>query len=176
MEGPKTILQDDNTLIIAEEGWFTAFLDLPRFSRLGVILGSVLILVFQVNCTFLTHLTNAYAVGLVGQLKIIPQWVTAALIAPTKSFHLHPGNVLGAFITMIAAGVFAFHNFHQFQKKDQSVASLASGGEESQRLLDPNQRQQTCYDPEALTSADVENEKTNERQCHNQSYLFCNLW
>lgn len=98
---------------LVRENWCTAFGKLASSTQLGVSMGSLLILVFQVNCTYLTNLTSAYAVGLVGQLKIIPQWLTAALIAPPKTFHLQAGNILGAIITMIAAAVFAIYNYHQ---------------------------------------------------------------
>lgn len=130
---PEVVWEDAEGMVQVKDDWLTAFGKLSQFTKLGVMGGSFLILVFQVNCTFLTGLTSAYAVGLVGQLKIIPQWVTAALIAPSASFHLYIGNVVGAIITMIAAAVFAVHNYtsntrgttHSYPSEIKEISSFS---------------------------------------------------
>eukprot|EP00934_Nitzschia_sp_Nitz4_P008588 Nitzschia sp. Nitz4//scaffold217_size45653//40092//41834//NITZ4_007230-RA/size45653-processed-gene-0.22-mRNA-1//1//CDS//3329542255//8578//frame0 len=185
MEGPKTgtVFPEGSEVAVVttiKQGWFSAFVSLNSFTQWGVIVGSVLILVFQVNCTYLTHLTSAYAVGLVGQLKIIPQWVTAALIAPEQSFHLHKGNVLGALITMVAATIFAFHNYfttkNAFGEEDSSLHHGAVN--ETSRLLGSSKE---CYDPESHSNLNGEDHSAGkdfgeDRPPRQHSYLFCNLW
>lgn len=136
MEGPKctvqgnalvaveddlSSLEDKADLVWMDSDWYTAFWNLNSSTRLGVVVGSLFILIFQVNCTYLTYLTSAYTLGIVGQLKIVPQWIFAALIAPmgeSFSFHLHISNVVGAMITMIAATVFAISNHNE---REQSL-------------------------------------------------------
>jgi len=86
--------------------WWVAFANLPNGVKVGVIGGSVLILIFQVNCTFLTFLTSAIDVGLVGQVKIIPQWISAALFYHSSSFQFSPLSCLGVFLTITSAGIF----------------------------------------------------------------------
>lgn len=91
--------------------WGMAFITLPRSIQVGLFGGAILIMIFQVNCTFLTFLTSAIAVGLVGQVKIVPQWTAAILFAPNFDFHIRPLNVLGAVLTMTSAGAFALNGW-----------------------------------------------------------------
>eukprot|EP00529_Nitzschia_sp_RCC80_P015347 CAMPEP_0113490518 /NCGR_PEP_ID=MMETSP0014_2-20120614/27088_1 /TAXON_ID=2857 /ORGANISM="Nitzschia sp." /LENGTH=711 /DNA_ID=CAMNT_0000384293 /DNA_START=22 /DNA_END=2157 /DNA_ORIENTATION=- /assembly_acc=CAM_ASM_000159 len=92
--------------------WWIAFGELASSTRWGVLFGSILISVFQVNCTFLTYLTSAVALGLVGQVKIIPQWFVAAFTASrTSNFTMHPMNLVGAFLIMVSASGFAVVNW-----------------------------------------------------------------
>ena len=67
--------------------WYAAFLELSGQTQLGVIGGAVLILIFQVNCTYLTYLTSTIAVGLVGQVKIIPQYIVATIFNHLYNMH-----------------------------------------------------------------------------------------
>ena len=89
--------------------WWEAFYFLTSSTtKAGVIGGAMLIAIFQVNCTYLTYLTSAVSVGLVGQVKIIPQWIVAAIFATaTSDFTLQPRNIAGAFLIMISAAAFA---------------------------------------------------------------------
>mmetsp|Transcript_52010 Transcript_52010/g.62572 ORF Transcript_52010/g.62572 Transcript_52010/m.62572 type:complete len:472 (+) Transcript_52010:115-1530(+) len=96
---------------ILRPSWQDAFAALPLSTKLGVIGGALLILVFQVNCTFLAFLTSAVDVGLVGQVKIIPQWITAALFFDRTNLHITELNGIGAFITMTSAAVFVFYDW-----------------------------------------------------------------
>ena len=92
--------------------WWVAFGELASSTRWGVLFGSILISAFQVNCTFLTYLTSAVALGLVGQVKIIPQWFVAAFTASrTSNFTMHPMNLVGAFLIMVSASGFAVVNW-----------------------------------------------------------------
>lgn len=92
--------------------WWAAFFQLAQTTRWGVMGGAILISVFQVNCTFLTFLTSAVVLGLVGQVKIIPQWLLAAFSASrTSNFKIHSMNSVGAFLIMASAGAFALSNW-----------------------------------------------------------------
>jgi hypothetical protein len=92
--------------------WWSAFFELSHSTRWGVLGGAILISVFQVNCTFLTFLTSAVVLGLVGQVKIIPQWILAAFSASrTSNFTIHSMNLVGAFLIMVSAAAFAVSNW-----------------------------------------------------------------
>lgn len=94
-----------------EYSWLDAFHNLPPAVKWGVIGGSIPILIFQVNCTYLTHLTSSVAVGLVGQLKIIPQWIAATVFSSNVQFHLTGMNTIGAILTMTSAAAFAVNEY-----------------------------------------------------------------
>jgi hypothetical protein len=94
------------------DSWWVAFIELSKSTRWGVIGGALLISVFQVNCTFLTFLTSAVGLGLVGQVKIIPQWFLAAFSARgSPNFQFHWMNLLGAALIMVSAAGFAIFNW-----------------------------------------------------------------
>lgn len=117
----KLVLSSSVALILAcimeggdetRDSWWVAFLELRKSTQLGVIGGAVLIAVFQVNCTFLTFLSSTVAVGLVGQVKIIPQWILAAITANRRNgFQVHGLNVVGAICIMVSAAVYALYNY-----------------------------------------------------------------
>eukprot|EP00913_Durusdinium_trenchii_P017486 g16432.t1 len=44
-----------------------------------MLLGAVFVLIFQVNLTWLAGLTSVATVGIIGGVKIIPQWIINAL-------------------------------------------------------------------------------------------------
>ncbi len=92
-------------------GWYHAFRSLSSSVKLDVLGGSLPTLIFQVNCTFLAHLTSTVAVGLVGQLKIIPQWIVAMIFSPNSQFHMTGPNIFGALLTMTSAVVFAINEY-----------------------------------------------------------------
>jgi hypothetical protein len=104
--------------------WWTAFANLSISTKSGVLGGSVLISVFQANCTFLTCLTSAVTVGLVGQVKIIPQWILATVFSvmtnnnggggtTSRLIVLHPTALFGAFLICGSAAVFAYDNYRE---------------------------------------------------------------
>jgi drug/metabolite transporter (DMT)-like permease len=88
--------------------WWQAFAQLPLSTQTGVMGGALLIAVFQVNCTALTHLTSAVSVGLIGQVKIIPQWIVATLVS---SQTLQRDNLIGAALILASAATFAGSRF-----------------------------------------------------------------
>jgi len=95
-----------------KDSWWAAFIELEERTRLGVVGGAVLIAVFQVNCTFLTFLSSTVAVGLVGQVKIIPQWILATTTAiRTTGFKVQTINIVGAICIMVSAAAFAVYNY-----------------------------------------------------------------
>jgi len=112
---------DDETKDEAKDSWWVAFLELNKSTQLGVIGGAALIAVFQVNCTFLTFLSSTVTVGLVGQVKIIPQWILATITSSRKTtgFEVHKINVLGAVCIMASAAVYAIYNYSKSQQQLQ---------------------------------------------------------
>jgi len=79
---------------------------LPRVELLGLLGGSLLVLVFQVNITWLTHLTSAVSVGLVGGVKIVPQWGLALLVEHRLDASLV--NLVGALLMIVAGALFSY--------------------------------------------------------------------
>mmetsp|Transcript_7810 Transcript_7810/g.10213 ORF Transcript_7810/g.10213 Transcript_7810/m.10213 type:complete len:395 (+) Transcript_7810:353-1537(+) len=60
--------------------------------------GGILVLIFQVNVTWLCSLTSAISVAIVGGVKVIPQWIIAILFS--QSIDLHISNVFGALLLL----------------------------------------------------------------------------
>lgn len=108
---------------VTKDSWWVAFIELEQLTRLGVIGGAFLIAVFQVNCTFLTFLSSTVAVGLVGQVKIIPQWILATITASrTSDFKVKELNMIGAFLIMMSAAAFAIYNYIESSLSQSDVA------------------------------------------------------
>ena len=99
--------QGDNT----KDSWWVAFIELEQSTRFGVIGGAFLVSTFQVNCTFLTFLTSAVSLGLVGQVKIIPQWVVASIFGVGIGRPTNTTSLMGAILIMSSAAAFAISNF-----------------------------------------------------------------
>ena len=91
-----------------DQAWWSAMQDLAAKGSLiplGVCGGALLILIFQVNITFLSFLTSATAVGLCGQAKVVPQWGAAAIFAVHKA-PSNAYNVIGGILTMGSAAAY----------------------------------------------------------------------
>mmetsp|Transcript_16299 Transcript_16299/g.29809 ORF Transcript_16299/g.29809 Transcript_16299/m.29809 type:complete len:168 (-) Transcript_16299:103-606(-) len=73
------------------------------FATLG---GGIFVLAFQVNVTLLSKMSTAVTVGVVGGLKILPQWLTAA--AFNRGVDLSPSNVVGVFILLVSSIQWAY--------------------------------------------------------------------
>jgi len=81
--------------------WWTA---LAAYSPLGIFLmasGCVFILVFQVNITWLSRLTSATTVGIIGQLKVVPQTLLSMLFQINESL-----NPLAILFTLLGCTVY----------------------------------------------------------------------
>merc|ERR1711862_289560 len=61
--------------------------------------------VFQVNITWLAGLTSAVAVGIVGEVKVVPQWLFNALFKLKVDFH--PLNITGAAFSLAGSMLYA---------------------------------------------------------------------
>lgn len=85
--------------------WWTALATYPTEGLVLIGLGSVFVLVFQVNMTWLAQLTSAVAVGMVGSVKIIPQWLLNAIFS--LHVNLTPLNLTGATLVLFSCGLFA---------------------------------------------------------------------
>ena len=119
----KLAISSTVALILAnffEDNWLQLFRSLPDSTKLGIIGSSLPILAFQVNCTYLTGITSAVSVGLVGQLKIIPQWLTALLFSANEHFVFGILNVSGSMITVVSAAVYALDSWRSFLKSNDA--------------------------------------------------------
>mmetsp|Transcript_28493 Transcript_28493/g.63825 ORF Transcript_28493/g.63825 Transcript_28493/m.63825 type:complete len:386 (+) Transcript_28493:188-1345(+) len=120
----KLAISSTVALILAsafEDNWLQLFRSLPASTKLGIIGSSLPILAFQVNCTYLTGITSAVSVGLVGQLKIIPQWLTALFFsAGNEHFVFGILNVSGSMITVISAAVYALDSWRRFLQSNDA--------------------------------------------------------
>lgn len=85
--------------------WWEALATYPSEGLVLIGLGSVFVLMFQVNLTWLAQLTSAVAVGMVGSVKIIPQWLLNAVFS--LHVNLTPLNVTGATLVLLSCGLYA---------------------------------------------------------------------
>lgn len=123
------------------DSWWVAFGKLTASTKAGVLGGSLLISVFQANCTFLTFLTSAVTVGLVGQVKIIPQWIVATIFTAMTSSGSSGGSIgsrlippplglLGALLICGSAAIFAYANYRELMNMTRILQRRASGNDE----------------------------------------------
>lgn len=76
---------------------------------LAALGGGVFILVFQVNMTWMSTMATAVTVGVIGSLKVFPQWVVAILYAGNLDLSLT--NVTGAFLLLLFCTVWAYSRY-----------------------------------------------------------------
>jgi len=88
------------------EAWWVA-LQHEQVAGIGfLLLGGVFVLIFQVNITWLSGLTSAVTVGVVGGVKVVPQWfLNAAFQGP--SVDVSPLNMAGAALVLVASTLYA---------------------------------------------------------------------
>jgi len=83
------------------EPWWTALSTYPAEGIGLILLGGVFILIFQVNITWLAGLVPATAVGIVGGVKVVPQWFFNALF--NLKVDVSPLNIAGATLTIASS-------------------------------------------------------------------------
>lgn len=155
--------------------WYDAFLQLPQSTQLGVIGGAIPILLFQVNCTFLTFLTTSVSVGLVGQIKILPQWTLALLFAPsTQHVHFSALNIMGAILTVLSAAAYAWSNYVSVYSSDDGIVAdkvpdIVNCNEEQIRLMD------CCSTSTNSTDSSVNNEQKTYSSCEDKDESSCQV-
>lgn len=154
--------------------WYNAFYQLPQSTQLGVVGGAMLILLFQVNCTFLTFLTTSVSVGLVGQVKILPQWILALLFAPSSQhIHFSAFNIMGAILTVLSAAAFAWSNYVTAYNGDDGIVAdtvkdvVDCSDEEQIRLLD------CCSTGTNSTDSGTNNEQKTYSSCDDKNDSSC---
>jgi len=87
------------------ESWWIALESFPPQSLGLVLAGGFLILIFQVNITWLAGMTSATAVGLVGEVKVLPQLLLNALFS--LKVDLSPMSLLGAAFSVMGSILYA---------------------------------------------------------------------
>eukprot|EP01063_Lacrimia_lanifica_P038300 TRINITY_DN8100_c0_g1_i1.p1 TRINITY_DN8100_c0_g1~~TRINITY_DN8100_c0_g1_i1.p1 ORF type:complete len:385 (+),score=96.32 TRINITY_DN8100_c0_g1_i1:67-1221(+) len=95
-----------------EAGCWQAFLDAKVEAQRGVVFGAVPIMLYQVNCTFFAFLTSAVGIGILGQVKIVPQWLLATFLQ-----HAAPSSVsmVAAGLTILSAALYAYSNWADYR-------------------------------------------------------------
>jgi drug/metabolite transporter (DMT)-like permease len=86
--------------------WWTALAAEPRQLGGQMVAGAAAILIFQVNMTWLAWLTSAVTCGVVGQFKIVPQWLFSRMYAD-KLPSEDPLNLAGFFCLLASCGLYA---------------------------------------------------------------------
>eukprot|EP00931_Biecheleriopsis_adriatica_P094470 TRINITY_DN68115_c0_g1_i1.p1 TRINITY_DN68115_c0_g1~~TRINITY_DN68115_c0_g1_i1.p1 ORF type:complete len:375 (+),score=60.94 TRINITY_DN68115_c0_g1_i1:90-1214(+) len=87
------------------EAWWDAAAKYPIEGWGVMLIGTVFTLIFQVNITWLSGLTSATAVGIVGESKVVPQWLINAAFNLTPK--LSPLNLIGACFAMLGSLLYA---------------------------------------------------------------------
>jgi hypothetical protein len=88
------------------KSWWIALDHYPLDSTVALFGGALFVLIFQVNITWLAGLTSAVAVGIVGEVKVVPQWIMNGLFN-TSSVDFSPQNIWGAVLSLAGSVVFA---------------------------------------------------------------------
>jgi drug/metabolite transporter (DMT)-like permease len=101
----------ENQAVLSFEGrkhaqaWWEALANYPIESLGLLFCGGIFVLIFQVNITWLSVLTSAVAVGIVGEVKVLPQWLINALF--NFKVDLSPLNLVGAALSLAGSVLFA---------------------------------------------------------------------
>merc|ERR1712083_415855 len=89
----------------ASEPWWLGLAQYPMTGLAWLLLGSIFVLIFQVNITWLAGLTSATTVGIAGGVKVVPQWILNALF--NLKIDASPLNLAGAGLTLAASVLYA---------------------------------------------------------------------
>jgi len=88
------------------EAWWVAIQQQQHDGIAFLLLGGVFVLIFQVNITWLAGLTSAVTVGIVGGIKVVPQWLlNAAFLGLNVDLSLL--NIGGAMLVLTASCLYA---------------------------------------------------------------------
>merc|ERR1719401_2686341 len=101
---------ENHALLVAEgkkqtQSWWDALGHYPSESLALLFGGGLFVLIFQVNITWLAGLTSATAVGIVGEVKVVPQWIFNALF--NLKLDLGVMNILGAIVSIAGSALYA---------------------------------------------------------------------
>jgi len=81
----------------------SALADAKPLLWMGIYVGAFFILLFQTNITYLAKLTSAITVGIVGGVKVLPQWLASVIFI--GHLDLSWLNLLGAALVLLASVV-----------------------------------------------------------------------
>merc|ERR1711879_964702 len=87
------------------QSWWIALSHYPSESLVLLFGGGLFVLIFQVNITWLAGLTSATTVGIVGGVKVVPQWMFNAIF--NLKLDLSTCNITGAALAMVASVIYA---------------------------------------------------------------------
>lgn len=105
--------------------WWVSIQHEPMQSLGLLMVGSMFVLIFQVNLTWLSSLTSAVTVGIMGGVKVIPQWALNA------AFSLHvdlvPLSLGGAALILLASGMYAHVSVRKYEDPADMPHQLSEG-------------------------------------------------
>eukprot|EP00927_Polykrikos_kofoidii_P050339 TRINITY_DN44251_c0_g1_i1.p1 TRINITY_DN44251_c0_g1~~TRINITY_DN44251_c0_g1_i1.p1 ORF type:complete len:377 (-),score=49.96 TRINITY_DN44251_c0_g1_i1:109-1218(-) len=106
------------------EAWWTAFGQWDSFSIVMLLVGSLFVMAFQVNITWLTSMASAMAVGIVGEVKVVPQWLANALFL----FKVDMGwmNLAGAVCSVAGSLVYAAGTWQPHRRRASTCQDVDS--------------------------------------------------
>jgi hypothetical protein len=124
------------------EPFWVAISDGGSALLLRVLAGALVISLFQVNCTWLAHMTCTLTVGIVSSVKIVPQTLLACLVArlsgaPATADFAQPLGHAGLVTLVLSGAVWAFSRtrskWSQAEKRPPALgvgpdADAAAGG------------------------------------------------
>eukprot|EP00403_Amphidinium_massartii_P011331 CAMPEP_0178427272 /NCGR_PEP_ID=MMETSP0689_2-20121128/29660_1 /TAXON_ID=160604 /ORGANISM="Amphidinium massartii, Strain CS-259" /LENGTH=410 /DNA_ID=CAMNT_0020048975 /DNA_START=12 /DNA_END=1244 /DNA_ORIENTATION=+ len=114
------LLQPDS-----KPAWWVALQQYPWDGVQLLLVDSFCLLLFQVNLTWLTSLTSAVTVGIIAEIKVIPQWLINSVFG--LPVHLTTANIVGSVIMLSASGVYGFSSFNKVVKLVKRCPSSCPG-------------------------------------------------
>jgi len=86
------------------------------------VLSILLLLIFQVNITWLAQITSALSVGVVGGVKVVPQWAAAAIYFGNE---FPPTRITSACLNLLGALLWTYSEAQAAQAKEQLLGDEA---------------------------------------------------
>lgn len=88
-----------------KESWWDALAHYPIESLGLLFCGGIFVLIFQVNITWLAKITSAVAVGIVGEVKVVPQYLINAIF--NLKVDIQPENIVGSVLSIAGSVLYA---------------------------------------------------------------------
>jgi len=117
--------------------WWEALAAYPTQGTVLILIGGIFILVFQVNLTWLTRLTSAVTVGVVGGVKVVPQWLLNRALG-VGSAHCTSLALVGALLVLASSGLYLWARL-QDSLQQASVALVGDGDCEQGNIMESSQ-------------------------------------
>mmetsp|Transcript_34609 Transcript_34609/g.79177 ORF Transcript_34609/g.79177 Transcript_34609/m.79177 type:complete len:398 (-) Transcript_34609:164-1357(-) len=112
LEGGYMTLSRQGTLVADNKPpWWVALKHYPEMGYQLLLLDSISLLLFQVNLSWLTNLTSAVTVGIIAEIKVIPQWLINSTFGLPVT--LTTANIIGSVIMLSASAIYAYSSLRK---------------------------------------------------------------